>query len=60
MNLLRVIKLQNIMKEVDNILEDNENSMEIYSWGGPKRTQRLTIISIGYLRHYIFKQSIKR
>ena len=48
------------MKEVDNILEDNENSMEIYSWGGRKRTQRLTIISIGYLRHYIFKQSIKR
>ena len=48
------------MKEVDNILEDNENSMEIYSWGGRKRTQRLKIISIGYLRHYIFKQSIKR
>ena len=33
-NPLRVIKLQNIMKEVTRILKDNEISMDIESWGG--------------------------
>ena len=33
-NPLRVIKLKKIMKEVTRVLEDNQISMNIESWGG--------------------------
>ena len=36
-NSLRVMKLQNIMKEIFNVLEDNEISMNVDSWGGRGR-----------------------
>ena len=31
------MKLQNIMKEIFNVLEDNEISMNVDSWGGRGR-----------------------
>ena len=38
-NPLRVIKLKKIMKEVTRVLEDNEISMNIESWGGREKNK---------------------
>ena len=51
---LRVIKLNNIMKELTCTLEDNEIEMNIVCWG--RRGEKIIkILSSGHLRYDWFK-----
>ena len=45
-NPLRVIKLKKIMKEVTRVLEDNQISMNIESWGGRKKKDKYHLLVI--------------
>ena len=58
-NHVHLIKINNMMKELTCVLEDNEIEMNIKCWGGRVNKKLIKIPSSGHLRYDWFKQNFK-
>ena len=56
---MHLIKINNMMKELTCILEDNEIEMNIECWGDRGNRKLIKIPSSGHLRYDRFKQNLK-
>ena len=54
-----MIKLKNVMKQLNSVLEDNNIGMDIVCQGGRAKKKLMKVPSTGHLRYDWFKQNLK-